>query len=84
MQAQMFFRIGFTNWKFIEKYFRMNILSSVSANSNLLGLLCWVRVEAHFQRKVHLCISFRSLFRLLAVLSGTLRVESRGYHQQIT
>ena len=57
----MFLGIGFTNWNIIEKYFRMNFLSTLSAKNDLLSLLCRVR----------------SLFRLLAVLSGTLTVEIR-------
>ena len=68
MQAQIFLGIGFTNWNVIEKYFRMNFLSSLSAKNDLMSLLCRVRVE--------LFISSRSLLRLLAVLSGTLTVEN--------
>ena len=34
MQAQMFLRIGFTNWNVIEKYFRINFLSSLSAKND--------------------------------------------------
>ena len=37
----------FTNWNVIEKYFRMNFLSSRSAKNDLLSLLCRVRFEAH-------------------------------------
>ena len=48
MQAQLFFRIGLTNWNIIEKYFRINFLSSLSAKYDLLSLLCRVRVEARF------------------------------------
>ena len=57
----MFLGIGFTNWNIIENYFRTNFLSTLSAKNDLLRLLCRVR----------------SLFRLLAVLSGTLTVEIR-------
>ena len=31
----MFLGIGFTNWNIIEKYFRMNFLSSLSAKNDL-------------------------------------------------
>ena len=33
MQAQMFLRIGFTNWRIIEKYFIISFLSSLSAKN---------------------------------------------------
>ena len=72
----MFLRIGFTNWNINERFFRMNFLSSLSAKNNLLRLLCWTRVEAHFPLESPF-ISFRSLFRLLAVLPGILTVENR-------
>ena len=74
MQTQMFLGVGFTNRNVIEKYFRMNFLSSISAKTDLLSLLCKVRVEADFPLKAHLFISFRSLLRLLAALSGSLTV----------
>ena len=59
----MFLGIGFNNWNVIEKYFRMNFLISLSAKSDLLSLLCRVRVEAHFPLE-NLFISLRSLFSL--------------------
>ena len=79
MQAQMFLRIGFTNWNVIEKYFRINFLSSLSAKNDLLNLLDRVRVEAHFplERPFVSFMSFRSLLRSVAVLSGSLAVENR-------
>ena len=48
MQTQMFLGIGFTNWNVIEKCFKMNFLTSLSAKNDLLSLLCRVRFEAHF------------------------------------
>ena len=57
----MFLGIDFTNWNVMENYFRMNFLSILSAKNDLLSLLCRVR----------------SLFKLLAVLSGTLTVDIR-------
>ena len=41
---------------------------------------CFVglRLKLIFHRKVHLFISFRSLFKLLAVISGCLTIENRG------
>ena len=71
-------RIGFTNWHIIEKYFRIDFLSSLSAKNNLLSLFCRVIVEVHFPLERPFIFSFRSLFRLLTVLSGTLTVENRG------
>ena len=44
----MFMRIGFANWNIVEKYFRMNFLSSPSAKGDLVSLLCRAKVEAHF------------------------------------
>ena len=55
----------------------MNFLSSLSAKNDLLSLLCRVRVEAHFPLESPFVISFRSLLRLLAVLSDTLTVENK-------
>ena len=43
----MLFRIGFTNWDIIEKYFEMNSLSNLPKN-DLLSLLSCVRLQAHF------------------------------------
>ena len=68
----------FTNWNINAKYFSMNFFSGLSAKNYLLSLLCSVRVKAHFPLEIHLFIFFRLLFRLLAVLSGTLTVESRN------
>ena len=48
MQAQMFLRIGFTDWNNIKKYFRMNFLGSLSAKNYFLSLLGRVRIKAHF------------------------------------
>ena len=56
--------------------FSMNFLSSLSAKNDFLNLLCRVRIEAHFPLEGSF-ISFRSLFRLLAVLTATLTVENR-------
>ena len=73
----MFLNIGFCNWNIIEKYFRMNFLCSLSTKNDLLSLLFRVSVEAHFSLEGPFFISFRSLFRLLAVLLGTLTVDDR-------
>ena len=65
-------------WNIIEKYFRMNFLSILSAkNHDLLSLFCIVMAETQFPHESYLFISFRLLLRLLAILSGTLTVENR-------
>ena len=51
----------------------MNFLSSLSAENDLLSLLCWVRVDVHFQP----FLSFSLLFSLLAAPSDILTVENR-------
>ena len=64
-------------WNIIEKCFRMNFLSILSAkNHDLLSLFCIVMAETQFPHESYLFISFRLLLRLLAILSGTLTVEN--------
>ena len=60
----------------------MNFLSSLSAKNDLVSLLSRVRVGAHFPLESFF-ISLRSLFRSLAVLSGT-QTEETGTCQRIT
>ena len=61
---------------------RKNILRWIFLVVFLLNITSWAcfigsGLKLIFHLKAHLFISFRSLFRLLAILSGTLTVENR-------
>ena len=65
----------------LTRIFLKNILGWIFLVVFLLKTTSWacfvgLKLISHW--KAHLSISFRSLFRLLAVLSGTLTVENRG------
>ena len=52
--------------------------SSLSDKNDLLRLLYWVRTEAYFTLESPFIYLLFSLFRLLAILSGTVTVENKG------
>ena len=54
----------------------MSFLSSIFTKNGFLGLLCRVSAEVHFPLESLFIISFRSLFKLLAVILRTLTVEN--------